>query len=499
MATPEQPAGPGTRDAADSFRLLVEGVRDYAIFMLDGAGRVLTWNTGAERMKGYRAEQIIGQHFSCFYPSDAIAAGKPAKLLALAARDGRVEDEGWRVRRDGSRFWADVIITALRDADGSVLGFAKVTRDMTERRRAEQALHESEERFRLLVESVRDYAIFMLDPAGRVASWNAGAEAIKGYAAEEILGQHFSVFYTPEDVASGKPQRQLDAAAREGRMEDEGWRVRKDGNRFWADTIITAIRDPVGTLIAYGKVTRDLTVRRRIEEQLAQSNSELERFSYSVSHDLRAPLRAINGYAQAVLEDYGAALDAEGKRFLGIIRDSAKRGGELIDALLNFSRLGRQPLSLEPVDLTELARGVVDELRRSAGVEGIDVVVDPLPPTRGDRTLLRQVLANVIGNAFKFTRGRPHPQIEIGARREGPAVVYFVRDNGVGFDMRYADKLFGVFQRLHRADEFEGTGVGLALTQRIVQRHGGRIWADGKVDGGATFFFTLPVERPVAS
>ena len=499
MTTRGQPVGARAPETTDSFRLLVEGVRDYAIFMLDGAGRVLSWNTGAQRMKGYRADEIVGKHFSCFYPPEAVEAGKPARLLVLAARDGRVEDEGWRVRQDGSRFWADVTITALRDPDGSVIGFAKVTRDITERRRAELALHESEERFRLLVESVQEYAIFVLDPAGRVASWNAGAEAIKGYAADEILGQHVAVFYTPEDVALGKPQAQLEAAAREGRVEDEGWRLRKDGNRFWADTVITAMRDPTGTLIGFGKVTRDLTRRRRIEEQLAQSNAELERFSYSVSHDLRAPLRAINGYAQAVLEDYAAALDAEGQRFLGIIRDSAKRGGELIDALLNFSRLGRQTLSMEPVDLTELARAVVDELRRSTDVEGMDVIVDPLQPTRGDRTLLRQVLANLIGNAFKFSRGRPHPQIEIGARREGQAVVYFVRDNGVGFDMRYADKLFGVFQRLHRADEFEGTGVGLALAQRIIQRHGGRIWADGKVDGGATFFFTLPAERPVAS
>jgi len=499
MTTRGQPVGARAPETTDSFRLLVEGVRDYAIFMLDGAGRVLSWNTGAQRMKGYRADEIVGKHFSCFYPPEAVEAGKPARLLALAARDGRVEDEGWRVRQDGSRFWADVTITALRDPDGSVIGFAKVTRDITERRRAELALHESEERFRLLVESVQEYAIFVLDPAGRVASWNAGAEAIKGYAADEILGQHVAVFYTPEDVALGKPQAQLEAAAREGRVEDEGWRLRKDGNRFWADTVITAMRDPTGALIGFGKVTRDLTRRRRIEEQLAQSNAELERFSYSVSHDLRAPLRAINGYAQAVLEDYAAALDAEGQRFLGIIRDSAKRGGELIDALLNFSRLGRQTLSMEPVDLTELARAVVDELRRSTDVEGMDVIVDPLQPTRGDRTLLRQVLANLIGNAFKFSRGRPHPQIEIGARREGQAVVYFVRDNGVGFDMRYADKLFGVFQRLHRADEFEGTGVGLALAQRIIQRHGGRIWADGKVDGGATFFFPLPAERPVAS
>src|SRR5439155_647726 len=358
---------------------------------------------------------------------------------------------------------------------------------------------ETTDSFRLLVEGVRDYAIFMLDGAGRVLSWNTGAQRMKGYRADEIVGKHFSCFYPPEAVEAGKPARLLALAARDGRVEDEGWRVRQDGFRFWADVAITALRDPAGTLIGFGKVTRDLTRRRRIEEQLAQSNAELERFSYSVSHDLRAPLRAINGYAQAVLEDYAAALDAEGQRFLGIIRDSAKRGGELIDALLNFSRLGRQTLSMEPVDLTELARAVVDELRRSADVEGMDVIVDPLQPTRGDRTLLRQVLANLIGNAFKFSRGRPHPQIEIGARREGQAVVYFVRDNGVGFDMRYADKLFGVFQRLHRADEFEGTGVGLALAQRIIQRHGGRIWADGKVDGGATFFFTLPAERPVAS
>src|SRR2546421_1205842 len=216
MAMPDQPAAPA-RDTAHSFRLLVDGVRDYAIFMLDGAGRVLTWNTGAQRLKGYGAEEIIGKHFSCFYPEEAVEAGKPARMLALAARDGRVEDEGWRVRRDGSRFWADVVITALRDADGSVIGFAKVTRDTTERRRAEQALHESEERFRLLVESVKEYAIFVLDPAGRVASWNVGAEAIKGYAAEEILGQHFSGFYPPGDRANGQPQAPTGPALRDRR------------------------------------------------------------------------------------------------------------------------------------------------------------------------------------------------------------------------------------------------------------------------------------------
>jgi PAS domain S-box-containing protein len=480
------------RESGDAFRFLVEGVRDYAIFMLDGAGRVSTWNTGAQRIKGYRAEEIVGQHFARFHPADAVAAGKPARLLALAAREGRAEDEGWRVRKDGSRFWANVTITALRDSDGAVIGFAKVTRDMTERKKGEDALRRSEQNFQLLTESVQDYAIFMLDPEGRVTSWNASAERIKGYSAQEILGQHFSTFYPPEDLAQGKPRWELEIAEREGRHEDEGWRVRKDGTRFWANAVISAMRDAHGGLVGFAKVTRDLTQRRRVEQALAQSNQELERFSYSVSHDLRAPLRAINGFAQALAEGHAAQLDEEGKRLLTVIRDSAKLGGQLIDALLDFSRVGRQALARAPVDLSALVENVVSELRQTQGPVAVEVVLTPLPPTSGDAVLLRNVLINLIGNAFKFSAKRAHPKVEIGARRDGPEVSYYVKDNGVGFDMQYANKLFGVFQRLHRPDEFEGTGVGLALAQRIVERHGGRIWAEGKVNEGATFRFTLP-------
>ncbi len=488
----EGPAVAASRGGVDSFRLLVEGVRDYAIFGLDGAGRVSTWNAGAERIKGYREDEIVGQHFSRFYPPEAVAAGMPARLLALAARDGRVEDEGWRVRKDGSRFWANVIITAVRDHEGAVVGFAKVTRDLTERKAVEDALRRSEQTFQLLVDSIQNYAVFMLDPDGRVASWNAGAERIKGYRANEILGANFSTFYPPEEAAQGKPRWELEMAERDGRHEDEGWRVRKDGTRFWANAVISAMRDAHGILIGFAKVTRDLTERRRVEQALAQSNQELERFSYSVSHDLRAPLRAINGYAQALFQDHAAQLDAEGKRLLTVIRDSAKLGGELIDALLNFSRVGRQPLARTPVDLNALVESVVTELGRDATGIAVETVIHPMPPVTGDPALLRQVLANVIANAFKFTGRRPHPRVEIGAQTERSEVVYYVKDNGVGFDMRYADKLFGVFQRLHRGDEFEGTGVGLALAQRIIQRHGGRIWAEGKVNEGATFFFTLP-------
>ena len=350
----------------------------------------------------------------------------------------------------------------------------------------------TEEAFRLLVESIRDYAVFMIDPEGHVVSWNTGAERIKGYRADEIIGQHFSCFYPVEDQA--KAGMMLRTAATEGRASDEGWRVRKDGSRFWADVALTAFHDRDGQLLGFAKVTHDLTERRRAAEELARTNTELETFSYSVSHDLRAPLRAIDGYAQALLEDHAAALDAEGRRLLGVVRDNAQRMGQLIDALLAFSRLGRQALKPGPLDMTELARSVADELRHGARDHAPEVRIDPLPPATGDRTLVRQVLANLLGNAFKFTRWRPHPRIEVGARSSGGDPVYLVRDNGAGFDMRYGDKLFQVFSRLHHHDEFEGTGVGLALVQRIIQRHRGRIWAEGVPNQGATFYFTLPRE-----
>jgi len=262
-------------ERGEPFRLFVESVQDYAIFMLDPGGRIASWNAGVERIKGYKASEIIGQHFSTFYSKEDVRAGKPQRLLDVAEREGRVEDEGWRIRKDGSRFWANVTITAIRDASGSLVGFGKVTRDLTERRRTEIALRRSEERSRLFIDAVQDYAIFMLDPEGCVSTWNTGAERIKGYKASEIIGQHFSRFYPEEDIRAGKPAWELDVATKEGRFEDEGWRIRKDGLRFWANVIITAVRDSAGNLLGFSKVTRDVTERMLAQKSLEESRQKL--------------------------------------------------------------------------------------------------------------------------------------------------------------------------------------------------------------------------------
>jgi PAS domain S-box-containing protein len=343
------------------------------------------------------------------------------------------------------------------------------------------------ERFRVLVEGVKDYAILTLDTKGCVTSWNAGAQLIKGYSSAEILGRHFSLFYPDEARAQRWPEHELEVAAAGGRFEDEGWRLRKDGSRFWANVVITAMRDEDGVLRGFSKITRDLSERKRAEEALQAANKELESFTYSVSHDLRAPLRAVDGYARMLHEDYAGRLDAEGERLLGVIQANARRMGQLIDDLLDFSRLGRQEPAIGYVDMARLAREVADELRGERPVE-----IGALPTARADSALIKQVWINLIGNALKYSAKKSEPRVEVGAREESGQSVYWVRDNGAGFDMRYAAKLFGVFQRLHRADEFEGTGVGLAIVQRVVSRHGGRVWAEAKPGEGACFFFSLP-------
>ena len=286
------------------YRMLVEAVTDYAIYMLDPRGIVSSWNPGARRFKGYEPSEIIGQHFSNFYTDEDKAAGLPQRALEIAAREGKFENEGWRVRKDGTKFWAYVIIDPIRDSNGKLVGFAKVTRDLTERRQAEAELRKSQELFRLLVQGVTDYAIYLLSPEGNVTSWNAGAQRIKGYLPEEIIGSHFSRFYTDEDRQAGLPASALETATREGRYEKEGLRVRKDGTQFWANVVIDAIRSEDGTLFGFAKITRDITERKNAELALektrqallqAQKMEAIGQLTGGIAHDFNNLLMAIQG------------------------------------------------------------------------------------------------------------------------------------------------------------------------------------------------------------
>ena len=352
--------------------------------------------------------------------------------------------------------------------------------------------------FRLLIEHVRDYGIFMLDPTGVIVSWNVGAERIKGYAAHEIIGRHFSTFYPPEDNEWGKPAFELRVAAAEGRFEDEGWRLRKDGTRFWANVIITALRDDTGQLVGYGKVTRDLSERRKTEEALRQANQELAATTYAIAHDLRSPLRALDGYSLLLLEGYADRLDQRGVAHLQRIRIGAQRMGQLLDGLLALSRIGRGELIFQPLNLGALARSVIDDLRRFERDRAVSIHIGDDLTAHGDPRLLTVVLQNLLGNAWKFTRGRSPAEITLDAAPQAAdgRRAYFVRDNGVGFDSAHADQLFRPFHRLHVDAGFEGTGIGLATVRRIVERHGGTVWAEGARDRGATFWFMLPVKPP---
>jgi PAS domain S-box-containing protein len=357
---------------------------------------------------------------------------------------------------------------------------------------------EGEQRFRLLVDGVKDYAIIMLDLDGRIETWNAGAARLLGYSAQEITGKNFRCFYTDTDVAARGPERELERAFKEGHAEDEGWRLRKDGSRFWADVVVTPVVDPTGARHGFAKVVRDMTERRQTENALREaklaaeaSNRELEAFSYSVAHDLRAPLRSIDGFSQAALEVAGDSLGPEGAGFLRRVRAASQRMALLIDGLLSLSRLTRADFRRQPVDLSALAASVATELRAANPERHVTLEIAEGLTAEGDPLLLRVVLSNLLGNAWKFSSKREDALIEFSNSQQDGETVFQVRDNGAGFDMSYAKRLFGIFQRLHRAEEFEGTGVGLSTVQRVVQRHGGRIWAEAEVGKGATFFFTL--------
>jgi PAS domain S-box-containing protein len=505
----------GTARRAHELALLVDNLLDYAVLLLDSEGVVVSWNPGAERLKGYAPEDIIGQHFSAFYTDEDREAGRPAKILAQARREGRYEEEGWRVRRDGSKFWAHVILTAIRDDDGSgeIIGFGKVTRDLTARRLNEQRLRDNAaelaaangelEQFRRLVLSVRDYAIFLLDPHGHIATWNLGAERIKGYTAQEIIGRHFSVFYTEPDRVRDHPSEELRIATAEGRYEEEGWRVRKDGSTFWANVVITALRDEDGTLIGFAKVTRDLTERRAAEEalqqaneRLARSNQELDRFAAVAAHDLQEPLRTISGFSELLRDRHADRLDDTGRHYLEHIGSAVRRMSRLVDDLLGYARAA-EPAGVAAAEadtpLADAVAVVLGELQAMVDERGTQVEVD-VPADARVRAVARDVeaaLRNLMSNAVKFASAG-EPRVRVAAERVDGAYRVVVVDNGIGIDPADRPRLFVPFARLQSASDYEGTGLGLAIAQRVVERNGGSIGVESAVGEGSRFWFTLP-------
>lgn len=483
------------------FKLMAEQVRDYAVILLDPAGRVASWGEGARRLKGYEAEEIIGRHFSVFYPPEAVARGWPQEELARASREGRLEDEGYRIRKDGTRFWANVVITALRDKDGRLVGFSKISRDLTDRRLHEEALRQSEERFRLLVEGVVDYAIYLLDPAGIVTSWNAGAQRIKGYRREEIVGRHFSNFFIDEDVAAGRPWLELAEARRDGRVEARGYRVRKNGERFWARAVVTALYDAAGQLRGFAKLTQDLSAQRHIEE-LQAATRKLNEFIAMLAHEIRNPLAPIQN-AAAVMRQAPPGAPVQGE-MRGIVERQAARLARIADDMIDISRVTRGELKIQraSVAAAEVLAAAVEAARPNieAGRHALRVeLAEALPPVDGDFDRLVQVFTNLLNNAARYTPDGG--EIALWGRAEGEQVVLGVRDNGHGIAAEDLSRIFQMFIQgaapLERIGK--GLGVGLALARHIVELHGGTIAATSEGEGrGAEFVVRLPVGALVA-
>jgi PAS domain S-box-containing protein len=488
------------------FQMLVEAVTDYAIYMIDADGRVTSWNPGAERIKGYRAEEVLGRHFSMFFTPEDQEAGLPRRALATARQVGRFEHEGWRLRKDGTRFWALAVLDAIYDEGGGLVGFAKITRDMTERRVAQEALQDSERRFRLLVQSVIDYAIFMLDPQGRVTNWNSGAERMKGYRADEIIGAHFSTFYTEEDRRTGLPALALKKAKRDGKFEIEGWRVRKDGSRFWASVVIDPIRDEQGELIGFAKITRDITEQREAQRALAETREQLfqaqkmeaiGQLTGGIAHDFNNLLTIVLGGA-----DMAERLSGDNeklKRILGNMRHAVKRGEELTKQLLAFSR--RQTLKPQIIDVHEQMNVIADLLSRSLRGD-IEIVTDVAPdvaPIEVDPSQLELAILNVGVNARD---AMPHGgTLRISARHASPQekgdprdfVAVAIADTGIGIPEDIQHRVIEPFFTTKAIGK--GSGLGLSQAYGFAAQSGGSMMIDSVVGTGTTVTFYLPVAK----
>jgi PAS domain S-box-containing protein len=477
----------------------IESVQDYAIFLLDAQGHVASWNRGAERIKQYTAAEIIGKHLSTFYTPADVETRKPWRALEIAATTGKYEEEGWRMRKSGARFWASVIITPVFDPKKQLIGYGKVTRDKTEKRIAEEALRASEERNRNLIANVKEYAIFMLDPKGNISSWNAGAERMKGYSAAEVIGRHFSIFYTDEDLAAHKPENELEVAIAEGKYEEQGWRLRKDKTQFLARVLITPVYDEGGKLLGFTKITRDITDEREAE-RVAESLRIRDLFLSVVAHELRTPITSVRLQTDTLKRALHRGnlspdeVQARLHKYFRLTDLQTERLNKLVNDLLELSRINSSALRLDKsvVDLAALIKESAEVFALTAEQAGNQLQLELAEGIRGewDKTRIEQVITNLLNNALRHA---PKTLIRIATRLEGGAAVIEVTDEGPGIPDELIGDITKPFVQADGQATSAGLGIGLFITQNIVAQHGGTLVLQNRKPQGLSATVCLPV------